>query len=420
MEHFYETVDGWFNFREIYDSALREARDGAVFVEIGSWYGRSAAYMAVEIANSRKQIEFYCVDTWKGSADLPWMASHLATRGGSAFPYFQENMQRGGVWNLIKTIRQPSVQAAGLFDRESVDFIMVDGAHDYASVRDDVRTWLPKLKPHGVMAGDDAGWPGVLIGVYESIPFSEVNISNQGANWSYRKLRPARGHWSVHQAPSGPVDHLTYIPYVNRPDLLDCAVSSVRDLWPSLVVIDQSLEGLNAQQHPWIDNIAGVFRSPFGSMSFTQMMNWAQAEANERGVQYLVFMHNDAECREAIALKLLDCARTQPDVGVVFTHYDALSVFNVAAIRHVGPWDETFRWYFADNDYYHRMQLGGWHFCDFGGQQVAHHGSQTLHSDSSLRAEVSANWKWHEAHYQHKWGGNPGRELYSFPYNGRV
>ncbi len=139
MEHFYETVDGWFNFREIYDNALCEARDGAVFVEIGSWYGRSAAYMAVEIANSGKQIEFYCVDTWNGSVDLPWMAAHLAPKGGSAFPYFRENMQRGGVWNLIKTIHQPSVEAAHLFDRESVDFVMVDGGHDYASVRDDVR-----------------------------------------------------------------------------------------------------------------------------------------------------------------------------------------------------------------------------------------------------------------------------------------
>jgi SAM-dependent methyltransferase len=187
MDHFYQRIDGWFNFQEIYDNALREARSGAVFVEVGSWYGRSAAYLAVEIANSGKQIAFYCVDTWNGSDDLPWMAKELATKGGSAFPFFQENMQGGGVWNLIKTIRQPSVEAASSFEDESLDFVMIDGAHDYASVRDDLRAWLGKVKPGGVIAGDDANWPGVLIGVHETIPLSEITISNFGANWWYRK-----------------------------------------------------------------------------------------------------------------------------------------------------------------------------------------------------------------------------------------
>ncbi len=213
---------------------------------------------------------------------------------------------------------------------------------------------------------------------------------------------------------------MTYIPYLNRADLLDGAVASIPDLWPSLVVIDQSSEGLDGVDHPWIDSIAGVFRSPLGSMSFAQMMNWAQAEAGERRVKYLVFMHNDAECREPLGPKLLDCARTQPHVGVVFTYYDALAVFNVAATRDVGPWDETFRWYFSDNDYYHRMQLRDWQLYNFGGQQVVHHGSQTLHSDSTVAAEVGGSWQWHEAHYRHKWGGSPGRESYLFPYDGNV
>jgi len=183
MEHFYGTVEGWFNFREVYDRAVREAHEGAVFVEIGTWYGRSAAYMAVEIANSGKRIDFYCVDTWAGSVDSPWMAQHLAGKGGSAFPAFRENMKRGGVWHLVKTVRKPSVQAAELFEDESLDFVMVDGAHDYESVRDDVRAWLPKVKPNGLIAGDDANWPGVLIGVHETIPASEVTLVNGGLNW---------------------------------------------------------------------------------------------------------------------------------------------------------------------------------------------------------------------------------------------
>jgi hypothetical protein len=51
------------------------------------------------------------------------------------------------------------VQAAGLFDHESVDFIMIDGPDDYATVRDNVSAWLPKLKTNGLLAGDNANWP---------------------------------------------------------------------------------------------------------------------------------------------------------------------------------------------------------------------------------------------------------------------
>jgi len=35
MNHLYEQVDGWFNFKDLYDATLAEARDGAVFIEVG-------------------------------------------------------------------------------------------------------------------------------------------------------------------------------------------------------------------------------------------------------------------------------------------------------------------------------------------------------------------------------------------------
>ncbi len=419
MEHFFQNIEGWFNFKDLYDNALREARDGAVFVEVGSWYGRSAAYMAVEIANSGKQIDFYCVDTWAGSSDLPWMATHLADKGGSALPFFQENMRRGGVADSIKVLVQDSVGAAQSFAHESVDFVMIDGAHDFASIREDVRAWMPKVRTGGIICGDDADWPGVLIGAYESIPVSEVQILNGGANWWHRKTRAQRGAWTTKRTQESRLDHFTYIPYVNRPDLLDRAVLSIPDLWPSLVVIDQSADGLNPQDHCWMNKIAGVFRSAPSSMSFSQMMNWAQAEAFDRQARHLIFMHNDTECLQGVPSRVLDCARANQQAGVVFTYYDAFAVFNMDAVREVGPWDETFNWYFSDNDYYRRVLLRDWKCHNFGGEGVVHHGSQTHRSDPVIGGQVSADWRWHTDHYRHKWGGDPGAELYSIPYNGK-
>src|SRR5262245_33515739 len=112
LPHFYEQIAGWFNFRGVYEAAIREATDGARFVEVGTWYGRSAAWMAVEIVNSGKRIEFYCVDTWKGSVDSPWMAEHLRGIGGSCKEQFVEAMRRGGVVDLVRPLEMHSRDAA--------------------------------------------------------------------------------------------------------------------------------------------------------------------------------------------------------------------------------------------------------------------------------------------------------------------
>ena len=41
------------------------------------------------------------------------------------------------------------------FKDQEIDYIMVDGAHEYDAVLDDIENWWPKLKPDGVMFGDD-------------------------------------------------------------------------------------------------------------------------------------------------------------------------------------------------------------------------------------------------------------------------
>jgi SAM-dependent methyltransferase len=418
IPHFFDQIDGWFDFRDIYAEALAEAGCQAKFVEVGSWYGRSAAWMAVEIANSGKGIEFFCVDTWKGSADLPWMANHLRGSGGSAKPKFLENLKRGGVMHLVRPIELPSVEAAQLFAAESLDFVFIDAAHDYESVRADVRAWYSKVKPGGVIAGDDAGWPGVRIGVHETIPDGALVLRNDARQWWHRKRRRQPGTW-LQQRVGNRTDCFAYIPFVNNHPLLDSAVRSVERLWPSLVVIDQSASGVEAE---WVSEIAGLYRVPYGTISFTEMMNWAQQEAFERGAKVLVFMHSDAECSDAlVAAEVTDLARNRSaeKIGAIFTHYDALAVFNVEALRDTGPWDETFRWYFGDNDYYRRLQLNGWRAVEFGGDRVRHRASQTLGSDPQIHSRVIHEWDWTLKHYVHKWGGPPGGERFTIPYNGK-
>ena len=49
-------IPGWFAFGRTYDLAVANAADGATFVEVGSWKGRSAYYMAAKIPDAEKVV----------------------------------------------------------------------------------------------------------------------------------------------------------------------------------------------------------------------------------------------------------------------------------------------------------------------------------------------------------------------------
>jgi predicted O-methyltransferase YrrM len=56
---------------------------------------------------------------------------------------------------------QTAQQALSLFDDESIGLLHIDGNHSADVARRDVETWLPKVKPGGVIVLDDTDWPTV-------------------------------------------------------------------------------------------------------------------------------------------------------------------------------------------------------------------------------------------------------------------
>lgn len=177
MNHFHSRISGWFDFPELYRQAVRECPDSGVMIEVGSYVGKSAAFMAVEIANSGKAIEFYCVDTWR-MEDVPGVQG-----SGCTLPKFFRNLTP--VIELVRPLNLPSVRAAKAFDDESVDFVFIDGDHSEESVRSDIEAWLPKVKQGGVIAGHDYtnNWPGVVAAVSQYFKSPE----GRGSCWFVRK-----------------------------------------------------------------------------------------------------------------------------------------------------------------------------------------------------------------------------------------
>lgn len=189
IPHFYQSIDGWFGFEDIYAAEVDRAQSGARFVEVGCWLGRSTAYLAVEIARSGKGIELSCVDTFAGTKGDDVQTATSARHGGSVRERFEEAMLAGGVADRIKVIEAESTVAATRFPDESLDFVFIDADHHYEAVACDIAAWAPKVRPGGTLAGDDhtAEYPGVVRAVTEAFSGYDSERTIRGRAWYYRK-----------------------------------------------------------------------------------------------------------------------------------------------------------------------------------------------------------------------------------------
>lgn len=160
MQHFYHEIQGWFTFPRFYSHVVAEAKDFYHFVEVGAWKGKSSVYMAVEIANSNKKIKFDCIDTWEGDSDIASSLDEpLLKIPNGLYQHFLTNIEP--VKEYITPIKNSSIEASKHYADDSLNFVFIDGAHDYDSVKSDIIHWLPKIKKGGILSGHDYGHPPV-------------------------------------------------------------------------------------------------------------------------------------------------------------------------------------------------------------------------------------------------------------------
>lgn len=178
--HYFHEIDGWFEFPDVYDEAIKRARDGGTIVEVGCWKGKSLSYLLVEAKNSGKKLRIIGVDNFKGNVDEPTML--LEASQTDLYAECMSNAHRAGY--PVEIIKSDSAGGAKMLQNASVDFVFIDAGHDEQSVRADIKAWLPKVKPGGVLAGHDydtVSDPGVVRAVDALLPARRV----MGRCWWY-------------------------------------------------------------------------------------------------------------------------------------------------------------------------------------------------------------------------------------------
>ena len=148
MEHIYQDIAGMMDYEDLYSDMVNKFNDGSQFVELGVWYGRSAAFMAVEIVNSGKLITLDVVDNFLKSP-------------------IEKSTKSLVQFDFVKIIQNNTAEQAKYYRNESLDFVFVDADHSAHGVSMDIMAWLPKVKKGGVLAGHD----------YENWRYPELKIA---------------------------------------------------------------------------------------------------------------------------------------------------------------------------------------------------------------------------------------------------
>jgi hypothetical protein len=155
--------------------------DNLNIVEIGCYCGHGTEIIANAFTNSL----INCVDPWqKYTEDCSvYDIDNQELELLEAEEIFNKTISRYS--NVVKN-KISSVLFASKIKNESVDFVYIDGNHQYSSVSEDIITWLPKVKNKGILCGHDYYWESVQRATFD-IFGKEPDMLFEDSSWLYFK-----------------------------------------------------------------------------------------------------------------------------------------------------------------------------------------------------------------------------------------
>jgi predicted O-methyltransferase YrrM len=153
------------------------------FVEVGCKEGRTTGHILKAIPDAR----VIAIDPWCA------MPAQKGVKGGETYEEwdfakieatFWENV--GDAKDRCTMLKTTSYKAAngvfpdvGAMCEKRFDIAFIDAAHDYESVKKDIRLWWPLIREGGMLVGHDWNhkWPGVERAVADSFDLLRVGVT---------------------------------------------------------------------------------------------------------------------------------------------------------------------------------------------------------------------------------------------------
>lgn len=124
-------------------------REGAVFVEVGSWKGHSTMFLGLVAKECNGHV--YCIDHWRGSEGVE---GHKGIT--DCFDIFRHNMVELGLGEVVHPLVMDSETAVKIFKDGVADLVFIDADHRYQYFKHDLGHWWGKVKEGGIICGHDS------------------------------------------------------------------------------------------------------------------------------------------------------------------------------------------------------------------------------------------------------------------------
>lgn len=193
----WKDIEGYSGFLFLYEEAVKELPSHSTFVEVGVALGHSLAFLIEKRIEAGHVGLTFGVDPWLGYARNGEQQEVLGPAPSAGdFTLFLDKMRTHAPRELEKAmvLRATSLDAARMFENESIHFLLIDAAHDEESVERDIRAWLPKIAKGGWIAGDDhePRYPGVEAACKSVFGDKGYEVGGAGqSTWFVKK-----GFWS--------------------------------------------------------------------------------------------------------------------------------------------------------------------------------------------------------------------------------
>lgn len=144
------------------------------FVELGVAEGKLLRSLMNNERVRKIITSYYAIDLWKDYHDVSnekWEQ------------YYQEINAMRKDWPQLHVLRKDVTNASFSFYRGSVDLVFIDADHSYEAVKNDIRTWLPKVRRGGLLLGHDYNHRKVKRAVDEI--FDSVETTCAAPTWAF-------------------------------------------------------------------------------------------------------------------------------------------------------------------------------------------------------------------------------------------
>ncbi len=151
--------------------------------KIGVEVGVNEGENIFEIAKNNSKLKIYGVDPYKIQKENILYNEEYTDKSLNIIS--RKMLKEAFRYPNLEIIVDTSFNASKQFDKESIDFVFIDGDHSYGSVKDDIKYWEPKVKENGLIMGHDYNWGDVARAVGEM--FTEVWILSDNV-WAASKV----------------------------------------------------------------------------------------------------------------------------------------------------------------------------------------------------------------------------------------